>query len=146
MKRKWKRLLLTAYAVAMLWLLYGQRMVYAQEIGLQLRPFATLELFWNSLRQSQDPWQKWQAVANLLGNVVLFIPLGFFLPWIWKKWRKFWRQLLLMTALILFVEITQLCFGLGWCDVDDLLLNLIGTTMGYGIWACACKKGKIRDA
>ena len=74
------------------------------------------------------------ALINLLGNVVMFVPLGLFLPLIFTKLRKLWRTLFTVTLLIAVVEIAQLFTLLGSCDVDDLILNLLGAALGYGIY------------
>ena len=134
MKRSYRQGLFVAYIAGMLWLLFGQRMAWGHDTGLQLRPFYTLQLFWNMLQKETDWTLRLLAWANLLGNVVLFIPLGCFLPWLWEKWRVFWRHTLVMAGIILAVEAIQLATGLGWCDVDDLILNLPGTMLGFLLW------------
>ena len=65
---------------------------------------------------------------------MLFVPLGFLVPWMWQPWRRFWRHILLMGGIILMVELSQLLLALGTCDVDDLLLNLLGSSMGFLVW------------
>ncbi len=139
MKRSWKLLLLAVYGAGMLWLLFGQRVGQNVTSDWQGIPFHTLRIFFNMLIQYSPPELRWEAWKNLVGNVLLFVPLGAFVPWIWPVWRKFWRQLLLMIGLIIAVELSQVLFGLGWCDVDDLLLNVIGTSLGYLLWKCICK-------
>ena len=135
MKQKhWKMLLFGLYCLWMLWLLFGQRFGGGYTVELQLRPFKTLRLFWNALFTSQYPGVRSHAFINLLGNVGMFVPLGLFVPWIWQRWRKFWRHLCLMTGIILCVELSQLVLCLGTCDVDDLLLNLVGTSLGFVLW------------
>ncbi len=135
MKRKsWQKLLFVLYCVLMLWLLFGQRMDNDSLRELQLQPFRTLRLFWQALTTSQYPAMRWHALVNLLGNVAMFVPLGLLVPWIWQRWRKFWRHILLMTAVIVAVELSQFALGLGSCDIDDLILNLVGTTLGFRLW------------
>ena len=73
------------------------------------------------------------AFVNLAGNVIMFVPLGVFLPVIWKRLRSFWWFLLTSASLILLVEVLQYVTGLGSCDIDDLILNLPGTMLG---WLC----------
>lgn len=139
MKRTWKFWIIGLYSIGMLWLLFGQRMLGGFDTGLQLRPFYTLNLFWNALCNSQDPGLRWQAMVNLVGNVAMFVPLGCLVPWIWAAQRCFWRQFLLMVTVIIFVEVIQLLTGLGWCDVDDLILNIIGTSIGFCLWKALSK-------
>lgn len=135
MERKhWKTLLFALYCLLMFWLLFGQRMDDGGFRELQLRPSRTLQLFWRALTISSDPGMRIHAFINLLGNVVMFVPLGFFVPWIWQCWRKFLRHFLLMSGIILCVELSQYVLRLGTCDIDDLILNLVGTTMGFALW------------
>ncbi|MCI8886457.1 MAG: VanZ family protein [Hungatella sp.] len=74
----------------------------------------------------------WKAVTlNLGGNVVGFMPFGFFLPIVSRRGRKWYNALLLGFFLSLCIEITQLVFKVGSFDVDDLLLNTIGGILGF---------------
>ena len=131
--KKWYALLFAAYSLLMLWLLFGQR--WGQNAGgLNLKLFDTLHRFWWVLQYSGDAEQLRHAVVNLGGNVAMFVPLGFLVPCIWEKTGKFGWHFLAMTLTIAGVELLQLATGLGTCDVDDLLLNLIGTTIGFGIY------------
>ena len=139
MKRRWQYALLAAYSLIMFWLLFGKRLADPGMVDLQLQPLRTLRIYWQALLHTQDPSLRWQSIANLFGNVLLFVPMGFFPPWMGQFWRKFWRQLILMTGLIVTIEAAQFLTGLGWCDVDDLILNLCGTTMGYFLWKCLQK-------
>ena len=43
-------------------------------------------------------------------------------------------------GLIVCVELVQLVTLLGHCDVDDLILNLIGVSMGYLLWALTLRR------
>lgn len=75
------------------------------------------------------------------GNLVAFLPLGILAPMISGRWRSWTRILLLASAASLSVEISQLVLSLGmgfpWhvADVDDLVLNVVGTLIGYGLWS-----------
>lgn len=73
------------------------------------------------------------AIVNLVGNVVMFVPLGFFPPRIRADFQRLWKTLLLAAVIMILVEVTQVLTLLGNCDVDDLILNLTGAAIGYGI-------------
>lgn len=70
---------------------------------------------------------------NFLGNIAMFIPIGFFLPLLWKPLQKFWKVLLCGFGLSLMIELTQLLLPRG-TDVDDLWLNTLGAAAGWLIW------------
>ena len=75
-----------------------------------------------------DGW----SVYNLLGNIIMFLPFGFFPALLWRKYT-WWRALLTGFAVTAFIECCQLCVGRAF-DVDDLLLNTVGAMLGYGLW------------
>ena len=141
-RKTWSKLLFALYCMVMLWLLYGQRIgqtgsgSYWQQLENHIisEPLLTIRRFLWVLRYSTNQAQIRHAVVNLVGNVVMFVPLGFFAPCMWKKPRKFGWHFLIMALLIVAIELAQLFTLLGTCDVDDLLLNLVGTTMGFVIW------------
>ncbi len=70
-------------------------------------------------------------LLNIVGNVVGFLPCGFFLPIVSRRGRKWYNAILLSFGLSLCIEITQLVFKVGSFDVDDLLLNTLGGALGY---------------
>ncbi len=69
--------------------------------------------------------------TNLFGNVLAFMPFGFFLPIAFKGLRNFLIITVLSFLFSLFVETIQLTFHVGGFDVDDILLNTIGGFFGY---------------
>ncbi len=74
------------------------------------------------------------VVTNLLGNLLMFIPMGMALPVLFeKKFDKLWKTILCVAVIVLFVEITQFLTFRGSADIDDLLLNTISSAIGYGI-------------
>lgn len=138
--RKWNMMLFGIYCVLMLWLLFDRPgyidgIPYWEQLrpNLNLIPFRTLRLF-SGLLDDHRPHLVRSAVVNLAGNVVMFIPLGLFLPLIFFRLRKLWKTLLSVALIISAVEIAQLFTLVGSCDVDDLILNLLGAAAGYGFY------------
>lgn len=64
------------------------------------------------------------------GNIVWFIPFGFLLPFISKK-PNHSRIVMYGFALSLAIELAQFGFGTGISEVDDLILNTLGASIGY---------------
>ncbi len=139
----------------MLWLLFFQSARipdystanYWQQIGgnLNLTPFRTIGNYLDILLRKDYYLEKFEfasvyayqarhAVINLGGNVGMFIPLGFFLPEVFPKLKKLWKTLAISALIMCAVEILQLFSLLGNCDIDDLMLNLVGAAIGYGIF------------
>ncbi|MDD6094601.1 MAG: VanZ family protein [Clostridia bacterium] len=71
------------------------------------------------------------VVKNIVGNIVVFMPMGFLLPCIWKKLRRPLKAIAGGFIIILSVEIIQLFSTLGSFDVDDIILNLLGFSVGF---------------
>ena len=69
---------------------------------------------------------------NIIGNVLLFIPYGFFACY-YVDLKSFFKALGLIFAASLSIEFTQLLIGRVF-DVDDILLNVIGGMIGYFIY------------
>lgn len=84
-------------------------------------------------RAWREAWNKFSVMnwANVLLNVALFVPLGGLLPLLWKKCRKWYVTLPIGFGLSLAIELVQLAFCLGSCDVDDLFTNTLGAVIGY---------------
>ena len=75
------------------------------------------------------------VILNLAGNVVAFMPFGFFLPLVSEHKIKFFKVFITAFSLSLSIELIQLISKVGSCDVDDLILNTLGGLLGY--W-CFC--------
>lgn len=88
--------------------------------------FQEIKRFWNYREQLG----MFATLTNLLGNVLIFLPFGFFMPMA-SKHRSFLGTSFYSLALSLIVEISQLFLKVGCFDVDDLLLNTIGGMLGY---------------
>ena len=88
------------------------------------------------------------SFGNLIGNVVAFIPLGYFLPRLFQPMRNVFACLLASLLFILGIELFQLVSAFGVFDVDDILLNGLGALVGFGIFHITYKlwkrKGRIK--
>lgn len=72
--------------------------------------------------------------ANLCGNILIFVPYGFFISMA-SRTRGFFKTLFCSMGLSLCVEAVQLITRVGSFDVDDILLNTVGGVIGYIIFA-----------
>ena len=133
------------YVCVMLWLLFFMRLDTA------VRNFQKMKSYGQALSRHFDPLpgeviipsikkilkyplsdaRAFNDFRNLVGNVVLFVPLGWILPYFLPFARKTKGFLLSAAALILLVEFTQAFTLLGFCDFDDLLLNVLGGWIGF---------------
>ena len=99
---------------------YGRTSFDQRIYRYNLTPFQEIKRFWIYRHRVGF----WVAFLNLAGNVIGFLPFGFFLP-------------ALGFGLSLLVESIQLVFKVGCFDVDDLILNTLGVLLGYlSFWIC----------
>lgn len=72
-----------------------------------------------------------ETLEGIILNILLFVPLGYLLPCIFRKLQKaLWAVVLLGIVCSLLTETTQLITHLGWFDLDDLMNNTIGCAIG----------------
>lgn len=65
------------------------------------------------------------AVRNLLGNIVAFMPIGLLIPLL-RRDLSLGTTFLVGLCLSAGIELTQYLTGLGSCDIDDIILNVLG--------------------
>lgn len=73
------------------------------------------------------------VASNILGNIILFVPLGIYLQLL-KKNKKIWISILIVFLITMFVEAFQVIFGLGVGDIDDIILNCLGGIIGILVY------------
>lgn len=71
------------------------------------------------------------ALYNLLGNVLLFVPFGALLPLAFADMYSLRRVGMAGALTSLSIETLQLFFAVRLFDVDDVILNTIGSVLGY---------------
>lgn len=71
------------------------------------------------------------VVYLFIGNIVSFIPFGFLLPIVAGRPKKLPVMMLCGFGLSLAVEVCQYVFGTGVSELDDLVLNTLGTAVGF---------------
>ena len=91
-----------------------------------------------------------RPLAGLIGNLGLFLPMGFLLPWKMRRAHPGWSSAALLLAAVVMAELLQQLFTVGVFDIDDILLNFIGVLLGVAIQGAikgaAAKKEKSSGA
>jgi len=78
-------------------------------------------------------------IRNVGGNILLFLPFGFFVPILFEKYKNMKRTVILgffVSICIEFIQFFELLAG-GWgrtVDVDDVLCNVLGVCIGFLIF------------
>lgn len=89
--------------------------------NINLIPFRSISPY---LRNITEPY----AFKNIIANILVFIPLGFFVSN--KNSKNVFKALIICLGVILSIELIQLFFKIGFFDVDDIILNFIGALLG----------------
>ena len=126
------RLLLCAVFIIYLVVVVGATMLryrmhsFAGGIGELYPLFYSYKEAWNHF--SAREWR------NIILNIMMFVPFGVLLPFVSKKFQAFWKTYLAGFLFTVLIEITQLLFHLGICELDDLMNNTVGAMIGYGFY------------
>lgn len=75
-----------------------------------------------------------KMAEQLVLNLGMLIPMGFILPVVFNGMRKFPKTVVCVIILITAIETIQYFTGRS-ADVDDLIMNTLGSMIGYGIFA-----------
>ena len=110
--------LLIYSALLFYWMLFGFNRQVLSTYHFNFIPFATMKRFLAASRVSHS-----SRIINLLGNIIVFIPFGLCLPFLFHK-KKLYPVLLTF----LFV------FAVESFDIDDFILNAVGYGAGYFIY------------
>ncbi len=146
-RRRIMALCFVCYCAVMLWLLFVRyRSVEVTDYWAQvstrinLIPFSSMGSMLMTLKENPRLDVLWVVIYNLGGNVIMFLPLGFLLPELWQQFRKFLSCVGAVAWIMTCVELIQLFTLRGFCEVDDVLLNVLGGAIGFGIWKLCNRK------
>lgn len=138
MKRNIFRIGFAFYIVLMLWLLFIRHRGipvenYWAQLGgrLNLVPFSSMGSMLRALWFNPYPNVLWTVVYNIGGNICMFVPLGFFLRILFPRCRSFLRCMAAVAVIMSVVELCQLFTLRGFCEVDDVMLNVLGAAVGW---------------
>jgi glycopeptide antibiotics resistance protein len=79
------------------------------------------------------------GIPNLLGNLIMFFPLGYLTAVLSPKMRKLSAIFILALVFSATIETFQFLLACGSADVDDVILNTIGALAGLGVCALISK-------
>ncbi|NYG07481.1 glycopeptide antibiotics resistance protein [Phycicoccus badiiscoriae] len=112
------------YAAFLLKLLLFSR-VPGSERSINLVPFASIAAY----ASSHAPGAARTGFANIVGNILIFISLGFYASWLRHRATTA-RIMLIVASISVAVEVLQGILGVGASDIDDVMLNSVGGFIG----------------
>lgn len=126
------------YIITLIKLLFWRYHMYSNNVYLyNLVPFKTITTYIKNYNHYN--FKTW--FDNLFGNILLMIPLGFILPYFFKKLKNTTKIILTIVFIISILEITQFGLHLGSFDIDDIILNTLGGITGIFIFRIIKKTG-----
>ena len=84
------------------------------------------------------------AIRNLFGNLFLFFPMGFYIPFFVKKTETIGIYSIIMAATIIVIEVVQLVTKSGSLDIDDFILNFAGSLIGVFVFTRSPIRGLLQ--
>lgn len=138
-QRKYVKIIFAVYLIAVIKVIifkypveHLKAIVASWEKGVILEGLDTANFtLFKTIRMYIDYSYMLNSFENLVGNVVVFIPFGFLIPYVLKRGRNFFVMLANAFLFVLGIEVFQLFSAFGAFDVDDILLNCAGAVLGY---------------
>lgn len=125
---QWILFIYYLYILSMLLFFGGLFQIHRTYQGeFQLIPFHTIDNYINHYQRSGS----FVSFYNLLGNIIVMMPMGYFIPTLFQKIRKFWIFVPIMAIICMSVEFIQWKTGTGIGDIDDSILNFLGAFLSY---------------
>jgi glycopeptide antibiotics resistance protein len=78
---------------------------------------------------------------QVLGNFIMLLPLGIYLPLLYRRLSNFFVVVLVACLISATIEVMQLVTSYRSADVDDILLNTLGAALGFGIYMLFRQQG-----
>ncbi|MDE6064953.1 MAG: VanZ family protein [Lachnospiraceae bacterium] len=139
--RKYMRILFILYLLILMKVIIFK---FPLEVMRQIAASWKKEVFWEGLNGANFELfrtiklyvRHWDnkginSFGNLIGNIIAFIPLGYLMPRLHKIFENLFLCMATALLFILGIELFQLFSAFGIFDVDDILLNGLGTFIGY---------------
>lgn len=123
------RFLFVAYLAAVVYLTLSPAGSYIEQGGVNLIPFSSVEF---AVLSGSEV-----ARQLIVLNIVMFMPMGVFLPWVFpNQINRLYKAAIFCALITLLIECLQVILPGGRAfDIDDILMNLFGGCVGYALFA-----------
>ncbi|MDQ0918252.1 VanZ family protein [Paenibacillus sp. V4I5] len=123
----------TSCLVYWMFLGFGRNMHTTGQLAYNVVPFRTIGMY--VLHVDSFSTRTW--VINLFGNIGLFMPYGILLPYLFRSAKRYGTFLLYFGCPLVGLELLQMLLRVGSFDVDDVILNLLGASISFVLFAAA---------
>jgi glycopeptide antibiotics resistance protein len=103
---------------------------FSHRIDFHLRSYnlVPFKIFSDAWREASINHNSEPLIISLAGNIGIFIPMGFFISWLWRKTLK--QTVLISFLASLTIEFCQIPQA-RCSDIDDLWMNTLGGLIGW---------------
>lgn len=112
-----------------------ERFKTPNEDGINTTPVIKTLRGLSKIQSNQDTLSSEHIFQNIFGNIILFIPLGIFLPLLFHRCRSLKKVIIISSLCSLSIELTQLILRqfeiYRTVDIDDVILNTLGAILGF---------------
>lgn len=81
-------------------------------------------------------------LQNIVGNIALFFPMGMFIPLLMNKGFK--QTVVIIIGISVGIEVAQFVLAVGISDIDDVIFNMLGASVGWFVYKYIQQKIKRR--
>jgi len=74
------------------------------------------------------------ASTQVIGNLVMLLPLGIYIPLLFPKLTGFFKVFIICLLVSISIELMQLITSVRSTDIDDVILNTSGAIVGYLVY------------
>ena len=131
-----------ALLAAFLTLVFASTVLFRTEVPASVNNFVPL-FTWQRALSTHNV----QLLLQNVENIVLFIPAGIALGWLCLDARP-WECAIAIAGVALFsvaIEVLQLHYGIGMCDIDDVIDNTLGVVIGFMVPWVLCRMLRVRN-
>lgn len=100
--------------------------------GINLEPFKMIKDYMLAYQNGNIYLS--HLLLNVVGNLIVFAPMGLLLPILFETMDSFFRFPLFIATTIILSEYAQVYFGVGVGDIDDFILNFLGAMLLFLIY------------
>lgn len=126
--------LFSFYMIALLYVtIYREGLFMNTSHTLNMEPLKILLTSFRNLLYVDKGSAYLYLFYNVAGNMLWFVPLGFFVPYFMRT-ASFKKTILISFGISLSIEVIQYFAYVGVSDIDDLLFNTIGGSIGCGCY------------
>lgn len=122
------RILFFMYSCLMIWQVFiGPYRSYSSIRRYNIYPLKTIRDY----LVNSDQYNFHIIFINLAANIVTFIPLGFFISILFKRFNNITAIAIFSIVITTIIEAMQFILNVGVFDIDDIILNTVGCITGF---------------